>query len=120
MLMTNGLYFNDELQSEFYEAGVTDFIINKYPSKNFDDRLHMMERPDQGCKVPCYAPLNDIIITADGRVGLCCYDWENRHTFGSASDLKNILISDEFNEAYKRLSSGDRYLDLCKKCKAVR
>jgi len=69
-----------------------------------------------------FAPLNDILINSEGNVGLCCYDWPNTHVFGDLrkSTLADILVSEKFKEVYNRLSTGDRFLDICKKCRAVR
>jgi len=122
--MTNGFYLNKTLEAEFYAHGVSEISVSNYTDPNypFDDRLHFMDRPDTDCNKPCGAPLNEIIITCEGTVGLCCYDWRNDHTFGDlhSMSLPEILLSEKVMKVHERLSIGDRYLNLCKKCIATR
>jgi hypothetical protein len=87
------------------------------------DLLTIYDAPkDERFDKPCGAPLWEVVVTSGGQVGLCCKDWRNHHTSGSLEEnsLAEILLSHDVQEAYRRLSAGDRFLDLCSRCKSAR
>lgn len=86
--------------------------------RNLDDRLLVYDVPKEDPLEPCYAPLRNVVITRDGLVGLCCFDWQRQHTFGDLRDkgLGEILASKEARRLYDELSTGRRELNLCRQC----
>ena len=69
-----------------------------------------------------YAPLTDITITVDGKIGLCCRDYKHSVSF---ADLNTMSAEEAFTQpalldAYERLSKGDRFLEICKRCTIYR
>lgn len=78
--------------------------------------------PPIDCKAPCHAPLREIIISRDGNILLCCRDWKRQNTFGNfyKQTLKEILNNGKLLKVYKELTSGNRFLDLCKRCGSSR
>jgi MoaA/NifB/PqqE/SkfB family radical SAM enzyme len=141
-ILTNGHYLTTGLAEELALAGVSQLLVSLYrrgtewadnlvmqcPSNfchilhhgDLDDRLSLYDQepgPVPNSK-PCYAPLAYLGITRDAKVSLCCFDWKRHHTFGSLLEqsLEKILVSDKVQETYQRLSSGDRFLALCRRC----
>lgn len=136
IIETNGHYLTRGLAQELMEAGVNHIVVTLYgdveardwPGVTYmdrgglDDRLKIYAAPYVDRNVPCRAPLGQVVITRDAEVGLCCMDWKYRHTFGSLTDgtLEEILFSSRVRETYNRLSVGDRFLDICRRCKSHR
>jgi radical SAM protein with 4Fe4S-binding SPASM domain len=87
-----------------------------------DDRLKIYDREAILDDNPCSAPLWAVAITCNGDVALCCYDWKRLTTFGNLNDksLEEILSSDAVQETYKQLTTGNRFLDVCKRCGVTR
>ena len=89
--------------------------------EKFDDRRSMNNR-DEGGR-PCYAPLTELIVTADGRMGLCCLDVWHHNAFGDLHSEKFIDVVMEYHPALAGvradLDMGVRKLDVCQKCSYV-
>jgi len=146
-IWTNGFYLDNNIIYEMNEVGVSKITVTAYTGKdyeyfnnmtiprtieytvqrgNLDDRTHrgikpstFVERPDiHPIKLPCFAPLNEIMVRCNGKVGLCCFDCFNEYSFGDlhGDSFKDIISGDAINYAYKYLSKGDRYLYLCHNC----
>jgi len=139
---TNGAFLDQVLMNELVEAGLSNIHISAYSNGEFErllkidfpithkverlnlikDHLEIYEKPIMDSDQPCFAPLNDIVITRDATLSLCCRDWKRAHNFGDLKEkgLIEILREGKLHEAYRRLSSGDRYLDLCRRCGSTR
>lgn len=139
-VITNGTYVNQRLINEMVVAGLgklwiscysdavyKEFKSYKYPEKLSVDVLRYPElvelqdtytKPYIDSTVPCYAPLNVIVIRCNGDVHLCCRDFETRHSFGNLyiGHLINILKEGEMHKLYEELSQGKRTLDICRRC----
>lgn len=147
IIETNGHYLTPSLAQELVEQGVTRIVVTLYGSRKdidakneyylaeyqsllvdcvsrggLDSRLEAYTRPYADLEIACPAPLDQVVITRNATVGLCCMDWEYRYTFGNLKDqtLDEILLSLEIRGAYERLSSGDRFFDICRRCKTRR
>jgi radical SAM protein with 4Fe4S-binding SPASM domain len=141
ILQTNGFYFTQTLADEFEESGVSLIRVSAYSPKEgerlskiklkipikvtsiiLDDRMQMYSLPEIGSCKPCFAPLNELLITHDGHIALCCLEWKREIIFGDLykQSLEEILLSEEIQNTYKRLSQGDRYLEICKRCESSR
>lgn len=81
-------------------------------------RIDDYERKPDGRKVPCYCPLVDIQINCEGRVRICCADYQNRHIFGDLAkeSLEEILRSGRMQSVYSELTNGIRKAHLCQRC----
>lgn len=142
-ILTNGHYLTKVLANELLEAGVSQLLITPYGTQSeqerkrrwvaqelpgatcrctqhskLDDRLALYDLEPVDSNLPCGAPLGDVGITRRAEVSLCCYDWRREHNFGSLHDqaLEDILSSKRAQETYERLSRGDRFLNLCRRC----
>lgn len=136
-ILTNGFYLTQEIVDDFKESKIEVLEVSGYGMKEyrrlkklkatfpyrvfyaiFDDRKSLYEKKKINLSKPCYAQINDITINCEGKLGLCCLDWKNKHIFGDLekTSLKKILNSNFFLETYKNLTQGRRTLDLCSRC----
>ena len=141
MVFKNGFYFNETLAKEYVKHGVALIRTSAYtPDEKIrlenikvsvpfkvtpiilDDRMKIYEDKESGCNKPCLAPLNEVLITCEGKVSLCCYDWKRQHLYGdlNSQGLDEILAGKEIREAYENLSKGNRIYDICKRCASSR
>lgn len=138
VIMTNGFYLDNNLVNEYMAVGVNEMFISAYSEKEYkrfsniqsqlkininkpvlDKRLDIYDRPEiQADNKICLAPYNELMITREGYVGLCCLDWRRDQCFGDLRDqsLEEILVSDKMINAYENLSCGNRVFDICKRC----
>lgn len=138
-ILTNGYYLTQNIMNDLANAGVTLIDVTGYTieeferlstiktniayrifSSKFDDRLGIYEYNNKRKDlVPCFWPLNDLIITRDGEVGLCHFDWKSKYKFGSLEkiSLKDIILNSEIVEIYKNNAKGNRRYELCQNCK---
>jgi hypothetical protein len=139
---TNGAFLDQILLDELVDIGLSNIHISAYFNSEFNrlsklnftithkverlrlimDHLEIYDKPIIDSIDPCYAPLNDIVVTRDGILSLCCRDWKRIHNFGNLNKigLDEVLREGKLHEAYKKLSNGNRYLDLCRRCGSVR
>lgn len=136
-ILTNGFYLTQEIIDQFKSSGIEVLEVSGYGMKEynrlrklkatfpyrvfyaiFDDRKSLYEKRKINLNKPCFAPINDITINCEGKLGLCCLDWKNKHIFGDLekTTLKKILNSPAFLKVYKELTQGKRNLDLCSRC----
>jgi len=137
-IWTNGWNMSQTLLDELVTCGVTEFRFSAYGDSEMtrltalrssvpldvqqgfplDGRLHLYEFPVNQLRVPCQAPLQEIVIRCTGRLGLCCLDWREDHDLGdlNVQSFDELLSSDQVWSLHERLSRGDRYLNLCSRC----
>jgi MoaA/NifB/PqqE/SkfB family radical SAM enzyme len=138
-ISSNGYYLDQNLLNELTAAGVSEYHISAYSPHDFkrlsalstrvpylvelmklDNRLSLYDAPERhNCEAkPCYAPLNEIIVTREGTISLCCLDWRRDHSFGDLhrQSFEQIMLSGELQKVFLRLRKGERYLNLCKRC----
>jgi hypothetical protein len=140
-LWTNGFYLTQDLVEDLEKAGLKKIVISAYSDVELhyledlefscdvtlqrvwqlDDVLQMYDWPEQECTSPCFAPLGDVIIHSDGRMGLCCLDWKRTVTFGSLKEqrLGSVLARDEVRKVCDGLRAGQRTLALCRRCHRI-
>lgn len=142
IILTNGFYFDQVIANEFIDAGVTHIevsayskvefsrlinikvsapysVYRAYSESNFDDRLNIYEfDTDKNLNIPCYAALNDIIVSHDARLSLCCMDWNRNYNFGDLHKMKleEIILDSGLYEIFLDLSMGKREFQICKAC----
>jgi radical SAM protein with 4Fe4S-binding SPASM domain len=141
-ILTNGYYLTQMLALELMEIGVSSIHVSAYTSKEYDrlskiklnipyevEKMILMDQvlaiyqsPFIDHKATCFAPLNEIIITREGDISLCCRDWQRRYTFGNLYEkgFNEIMKEGLMHAVYKRLKDGDRFLDICRRCSWTR
>lgn len=139
MIMTNGYYFNQTMADELVEVGAGSIYVSAYTKNDLhrlekiqldipyiiqeyqlDDRLNLYDKVPRANRdqTPCYSPLNEIIITRDGQVSLCCLDWKRKHCFGNLykESLEDVILLSNMATVYNLLSNGNRTFKICKVC----
>lgn len=109
-----------EARCKAYKATDIDYKVRRF--KTLDKRLSIYDRPPVHDKHPCFEPLENLVIRADGRVGLCCVDWAQTVTYGDLhnTSMRQILEKSEIREDWQRNIEGDRWHDICRRCRCVR
>lgn len=139
-ILTNGYYLDQTMLYELARAGINLVTVSCYSKRDYqrmaklklpkilasfsfnmpelDDRLCHYERENRQLKVPCHAPLKQIVIACEGNVALCCFDWKRHVTFGSLHNqtFESVISNGKMHKVYSRLKTGDRYLPFCKTC----
>jgi len=86
-------------------------------SKNIEKEQNLTEY-----RVPCPSIFTTMNINVDGKVNLCCVDWEDREIMG---DLREQSVSEIWNgkmETYRRMHLQNRSekIPMCKECTIYR
>ena len=138
-ILTNGWFLDQNILNDLNKLGVSKVRVSAYNDsdykrlgklkskktyrvkriKEFDYRLDYYVSEEKPLKEPCYAPLGEVVIRCNGNVVLCCKDWKDTIVFGNVykKPLKKILQNPKMKAIYKRLSKGDRYLQICRYCR---
>ncbi len=137
-IYTNGFYLDQTILDELVAFGLSRIHVSIYSMKELkrikkiyfpisyelevvglDDTLEAYSKSELNLKKKCFAPLGNVIITRDAEISLCCFDWAHVYTFGNLKEqpLDEILRSDFLYAVYKKLSNGERFLDVCKRCR---
>ena len=140
LVWTNGSNLDQTLVTELEKIGVTNLIVTSYFDKEklesftadkmtyqvfpvgWVDVTDVYDRQEHNISAPCYAPLTDLTITVDGKIGLCCRDFDRRNVFAdlNTASVEEALVNSKLLETYQQLSSGQRCLDICKRCTIFR
>jgi 2-deoxy-scyllo-inosamine dehydrogenase (SAM-dependent) len=136
-ICTNGYYLDQGMANDLVHSGVSRIRVSAYSEKEYDrlskirlripysveistldNRLDLYNSPENDTQTPCFAPLNEIIITREGCISLCCLDWKREHSFGDLKkqSFEEMIRSGELQSVYERLRAGDRFLPICKRC----
>lgn len=91
----------------------------------FDERLTKdAGHPQPQDTRPCYAPLVDLTVNHQGKLVLCCMDWNASVTYGNLYEQGvEELLRDNFTRmklVYDQLSTGNRIFDMCRQCRMPR
>lgn len=136
-ILSCGYGVTQDLLDELAVIGITLFKIDAYSKRDWerlkdlkhpgiqrikitrgslDDRMKIYDLPKKNLNWPCFAPLADINIRADGTVNLCCLDYENRYTFGNVHQDSMPRILHDMLGTFQELKEGRRFLDICSRC----
>ncbi len=136
-VLTNGCFLTQEIADALIDEGLSWLECSAYSVFEYerlvdlhvpipyyvfvsilDERLELYASEVLHLKKACYAPLNDITITCDGQLGLCCLDWKDSCNFGSlkTSKLTDLLDGITYQTVFSNLAAGSRNLDICSRC----
>lgn len=59
-------------------------------------------------RLPCEQPYQRLLVTYDGRAGMCCYDWGAKHTVGYTDKLAIELGESEYSRIVERSKTGGK------------
>ncbi len=108
------LYLPEYIYGKDYVTSLArEFMPDKIKVKyKYDENGHpeLVERPTT-CTV-----WKSPVIQADGRVSMCCYDFQGKNTYGNVNDnsFKAIWKSKRYSEDRKKMAV--RGLPLCSEC----
>ena len=89
------------------EVGQDNIDQNKIYMKNFDGQLFVSEG-----RLPCEQPFQRMLITYDGRVSMCCYDWGSMHPVGYVDGLAIKTGDKEFEKVKKDADQNKKGFEL--------
>jgi len=82
----------------------------QYMRESGEDLLIATER------LPCEQPFQRLMVTYDGRVGMCCYDWGAQHAVGFTDQRsiseKNINEQEVINQAAQRIKGYELLINV--------
>lgn len=59
-------------------------------------------------RLPCEQPYQRLLVSYDGRVGMCCYDWGAQHPVGYVDKLAIELGETEYSRIVERAKAGGK------------
>ncbi len=66
-------------------------------------------------RLPCEQPFQRVLVTYDGKVGMCCYDWGAKHPVGYVDDASFAEPEKEYTRIVERATKGDKGFELLAK-----
>ena len=109
----------DKLSSEeqkTYTNKIKKFNLTKNPSysRTIDGEIKVASK-----RLPCDQPYQRLMVTYEGKVGMCCMDWGAKHPVGFASK-KAFRNSNDYNQVIKRIEENKKGFELLKQAKMPR
>jgi len=91
----------------------------KNMAKNIDSNAEIMRDSDGNLfvskgRLPCEQPYQRMLVTYDGRVSMCCYDWGSMHPVGYVDKLAIENGEKEYNKIKKKADEKAKGFDLMK------
>jgi radical SAM protein with 4Fe4S-binding SPASM domain len=85
--------------------------------KRIDIQLHNWASGDVKTHTQCHRLWSSVTVLFDGRVSLCCLDYEGKVTLGDVrtSTLEEILNSEEYRMVRRNHING-KFLEICASC----
>ena len=65
--------------------------------KDIDGQLYSSNK-----RLPCEQPFQRMLVTYDGKVSMCCYDWGSMHPVGYVSDLSFMNEDKDLEDVMKK------------------
>ena len=98
-----------ERGGEIKETEINNYTLekNKIYMKNFNGELFVSEG-----RLPCEQPFQRMLVTYDGRVSMCCYDWGSMHPVGYVDKLAIDVGDKEFEKVKERAEKKERGFEL--------
>ena len=89
------------------ETGKNKLDKDRVYMKNFDGELFVSEG-----RLPCEQPFQRMLVTYDGRVSMCCYDWGSMHPVGYVDSLAINTGDKEFEKVKKQADEKKKGFEL--------
>ena len=65
-------------------------------------------------RLPCEQPYQRMLVTYDGRVSMCCYDWGSMHPVGYVDKLAVEIGEKEYEKVKNKADNKEKGFDLMK------
>ncbi len=94
-----------------------DNLNKKIDSSNLNENSEIMKDPEGNIfvskgRLPCEQPYQRMLVTYDGRVSMCCYDWGSMHPVGYVDQLAIDVGEKEYEKVKKKADLNERGFDL--------
>jgi MoaA/NifB/PqqE/SkfB family radical SAM enzyme len=87
-----------ELQDKIVKKNIDQTDLNKYIfMRDVDGEIYKSKK-----RLPCEQPFQRMLITYDGTVSMCCYDWGSMHPVGYVSELSFVNETGDLEEVMKK------------------
>ena len=99
------------LREEYVRAACSNENIEKLNTnsdfKKINPNSEIMKDSDGNLfvskgRLPCEQPYQRMLVTYDGRVSMCCYDWGSMHPVGYVDKLAIDIGEKEYEKIKKR------------------
>ncbi|MDB3990730.1 radical SAM protein [Gammaproteobacteria bacterium] len=144
MILTEDTFNEQESFFELFSEYVDEVVVNQYTERGgslselSNDEITRYEKAmkDEGSKEnlpfmrgsdgkmwislkrkPCEQPYQRLMVTYDGRVGMCCHDWGSKHPVGFTSDESFEDPDKEYKEVIRRVEIGKSGFELLENVK---
>ena len=96
---------------------ITEGSNKNYVTKKIDANAEIMKDSDGNLfvskgRLPCEQPYQRMLVTYDGRVSMCCYDWGSMHPVGYVDKLAIETGEKEYNKIKKKADQKAKGFDL--------
>ena len=116
-------YVDEVCVNNYDERGLGTEIMNPVDKEKFNHKVQKYHLPNDShyikidtgeilvskSRKACDQPFQRLLVTYDGRVSMCCFDWGSRHTIGFVSDKSfDDINSDKYrvHELIKKSAKG--------------
>lgn len=79
----------------------TSFMIDS------DDNIFLSNQ-----RLPCEQPFQRLLVTYDGKVSMCCYDWGVEHSVGFVDELSIKDNNKEYDKIYEKSKNKEKSFEL--------
>lgn len=87
-----------ELQDKITKKNIDQTDLKKYIfMRDVDGEIYKSKK-----RLPCEQPFQRMLITYDGKVSMCCYDWGSMHPIGYVSELSFVNETRDLEEVMKK------------------
>lgn len=101
--------------NELEEERLSDYPKNSQLMRKLDGSLYVGVK-----RLPCDQPFQRMLVTYDGRVGMCCYDWGAKHTVGYCSSHAFTKGIDDLNKTLENAKESKKGFEKLKDIKRPR
>ena len=63
-------------------------------------------------RLPCEQPYQRLLVTYDGRVSMCCYDWGSMHTIGYVDELAIKIGDKDYNDVKNKAENKTKGFEM--------
>ena len=123
-------YVDDVSLSQYTERGggleaLNDSELTKYKKKikekNLPEGTPYLKDLDGNIKIsngriPCKQPFQRLMITYEGKVAMCCYDWGAKHTVGYLNS-KSFNNKKDYTNVFEKAKNRDKGFELLENIK---
>ena len=112
-----------DIDRKYIRAACSNENIEKtnfnFESKTIDPNAEIMKDSNGNLfiskgRLPCEQPYQRMLVTYDGRVSMCCYDWGSMHPVGYVDKLALETGEKEYEKIKKKAENKEKGFDLMK------